>query len=184
MLEQQSQFYTYSNKRKSSCILRILLHTLQSAAYFAQPVHSSKRSRSRVRPLNNIRSCCLPLPAKGRATALAINTHISKYARITARHTNAPLAAGMQCDAMYTHETRICIWGMPVTLLENMKTSFLINSRGDRESGIWHARSSHDWHSWLLYSGKRFCQLFTEIQDLWYLRHIESILSTRSTFDA
>ena len=138
------------------------LHTSQSAAYFAQPVHSSKRSRSRVRPLNNIRSCCLPLPAKGRATALAINTHISKYARITARNTNAPLADGMQCDAMYTHETRICIWGMPVTLLENMKTSFLINSRGDRESGIWHARSSHDWQSWLLYSGKRFCQLFTE----------------------
>ena len=102
-------------------------------------------------------------PTKGRATALAINTHISKYTRITARHTNAPLADGMQCDAMYTHETRICIWGMPVTLLENMKTSFLINSRGDRESGIWHGRSSHDRHSWLLYSGKKFCQLFTEI---------------------
>ena len=89
--------------------------------------------------------------------------HCEKYTRITARNTNAPLADGMQCDAMYTHETRICIWGMPVTLLENMKTSFLINYRGDRESGIWHAGSSHDRHSWLLYSGKRFCQLFPEI---------------------
>ena len=150
VLEKQSQFYTYSYKRKSSCILCIVLHTLQSAAYFAQPVHSSKRSRSRVRPLNNIRSCCLPQPREGLlplpSIHISANTHASlreirthyceKYTRITARNTNAPLADGMQCDAMYTHETRICIWGMPVTLLENMKTSFLINSRGDRESGI------------------------------------------------
>ena len=81
VLEKQSQFYTYSYKRKSSCIHGIVLHTLQSAAYFAQPVHSSKRSRSRVRPLNNIRSCCLPRPREGLlplpSIHISANTHAS-----------------------------------------------------------------------------------------------------------
>ena len=167
-----------------------MLHTLRSPSTQAREVEAGSDpwiiSGHVVYP-SQPREGLLPLPsihisANTHASLREIRTHYcEKYTRITARNTNAPLADGMQCDAMYTHETRICIWGMPVTLLENMKTSFLINSRGDRESGIWHARSSHDWHSWLLYSGKRFCQLFTEIRLIFktFLRLAHSVTKGR-----
>ena len=81
------QYFTILCGRKTIPILHLLtrtekqLHTSHSAAYFAQPVHSSKRSRSRVRPLNNIRSCCLPRPREGLlplpSIHISANTHAS-----------------------------------------------------------------------------------------------------------
>lgn len=72
--------------------------------------------RVHLRPLNNIRSCCLPPGRKGKGYYSPMHSIYRRCHHASLTLHCAMLHSSVQCDTMQTWEKcmlHICIWGMP-----------------------------------------------------------------------